>query len=211
MVMKLIIGIIIMTSTSISYGYSLSEIKQLSYDICDKLSTRGTIERTEVIASLHGKGKALLKLIGGEINLNGSVKINNTEYDGLPYKMLPEQMTSARNCRKELASMLIMQTHKISEIKQKNAIQSEYHVEKNGDHVYLMKNPNFKSFINYQSQEDKIVLLIQNTKLALLSDKYIESNENTAGIPITWRKVRLTSGEHSGKEGWVPQTNIAQD
>jgi len=53
--------------------------------------------------------------------------------------------------------------------------------------------------------------LIENTRLVLLEGEFVEPIERTSGVPITWRKVKVASGERTGAIGWVPLNNIAQN
>jgi len=126
----------------------LSEISQFAGNICDKLSTSGSIERTKIVGSLTGNARALVKLIGGSIGVDGSVTVDNMNYDGLPYEMLPEQMSDARACRKEVAYMLLEQKSAIENIKKSRNINAEYHLKKNGLDVFLMEKPNCSGQLN---------------------------------------------------------------
>ena len=204
------VKLILLTTPMIVQANSLSEISQFAGEICDKISTTGSIDRTQIVGSLNSKAQILNKLIGGAIGIDGSVAVDNMKYEGLPYEMLPEQMADARACRKKVAYMLLEQKNAIKKIKSSTAQNSSYTVKRKGLDLFLMSKPSFKSLLNYSSKENKLFRLIDNTKIALLSDEYVEPTENTSGVPVAWRKVKIVSGEHSGASGWVPVNNIKQ-
>jgi hypothetical protein len=187
---------------------SFSEISSFAENICDKLSTTGSIERTKILGSLNGNAKALIKLIGGSIGLDGSVIIDNVSYDGFSHDMLPAQMSDARACRKELALVLLAKRDVIQNIKVSNIKKvAKFKLSRKGFDISLMQIPDFKSLTNPMSSENKITNIIEGTKIDLLDGQHAE---DINGAEVVWRKVRLSSGGRAGLIGWVPQNNIEE-
>ena len=74
---------------------SFEQITKFAENICDRVKTSGSIERTQIMGKLRGEAKTLVKLIGGEIGVDGSITLDNQRYDGIPLNDLPAQMTDA--------------------------------------------------------------------------------------------------------------------
>jgi len=207
--MKLKLAIVFFSASLplLSSAESLSEISDFSRAICDKISASGTINRKKIEGSINADAKSVVKLIGGSVGIDGSITVENTEYEGLPYESLPEQMIDARDCRKEVARMLITERRVIEGMAENNKKVATYAVAKNGFDIFLMDAPNFKSLVNFESTDDKLFRLVENTSLELLEGEHVETS---SGVPVPWRKVKVVSGNHAGKTGWIPLANIVQ-
>lgn len=187
---------------------SFEQITKFAENICDRVKTSGSIERTQIMGKLRGEAKTLVKLIGGEIGVDGSITVDNQRYDGIPLNDLPAQMTDARACRKELALMLLEREKAIQTIQTSYKVsQSQFKVATNGYDAYIMSQPNFKSFVDIQSNNLKVARLLEGTKISVLSDSTVE---DVHGLSVLWRKVQIISGEHAGKVGWLPEKNIVE-
>jgi len=92
---------------TLAHGESLTDISTFAKEMCDKIRTEGKITRTEIEAKLDGEMEGVAKLLGVSVGADGKFRRDKTEYVGLPYDKLSIEMSSARECRKELAAMLI--------------------------------------------------------------------------------------------------------
>ena len=99
------------------YSASLKEISEFAKDICDEISVGGNINRKQIEGKIEGNVSGLAKLIGASVGVDGTLKIDDTNYTGLPYENVAEQMTGARDCRQQLATMLIDERDRISKEK----------------------------------------------------------------------------------------------
>jgi hypothetical protein len=98
----------------VSYAQSLDEIQKFAKDICDEIRPEGSIARKEVEAKLKGQLAGVAKLIGASVTGDGKLKVENVDYKGLPYEDLAAQMANARDCRLQLAKMLIEEKKRIA-------------------------------------------------------------------------------------------------
>lgn len=187
---------------------SFEQITEFAGNICDRVKTSGSIERTKIMGKLRGEAKTLVKLIGGEIGIDGSITIDNQRYDGIPLNDLPAQMTDARACRKELALMLLEREKAIQTIQTSYKVsQPQFKVTTNGYDAHIMSQPNFKGFVDIQSNNLKVARLLEGTKINVLTDSTVE---DVHGLSVPWKKVQIASGEHEGKVGWLPEKNIVE-
>ncbi|MEJ6531820.1 hypothetical protein [Pseudoalteromonas lipolytica] len=187
---------------------SFEQITKFAENICDRVKTSGSIERTKIMGKLRGEAKTLVKLIGGEIGIDGSITVDNQRYDGIPFNDLPAQITDARACRKELALMLLEREKAIQTIQTSyKASQPQFKVTTNGYDAHIMSQPNFKSFVDIQSNNLKVVRLLEGTKIHVLADRTVE---DVHGLSVPWKKVQIASGEHMGRVGWLPEKNIVE-
>lgn len=189
---------------------SFEQITKFAENVCDRVKTSGSIERTQIMGKLRGEAKTLIKLIGGEIGIDGSITIDNQVYEGIPLSDLPAQMTDARSCRKELALLLLEREKAIQQIRVNSNIpqtQPQFKVTTNGHYAHIMSQPKFKSFVDIQPNNLKIARLLEGTKVTLLSTSTME---DVHGLSVLWRKVQIISGEHAGKVGWLPEKNIVE-
>jgi len=107
---KSTLACIFMTFASVyvsAYGESLNDISKFAKEMCDEIRTEGKITRTEIEAQLGGNMGGVAKLLGASMGIDGRIKTENTDFSGLPYNELSKEMSSARQCRKELSTMLI--------------------------------------------------------------------------------------------------------
>jgi hypothetical protein len=187
---------------------NFSEIASFAERICDRVEASGTIESTKVMGQLTGEAKALIRLIGGTVGVDGSITIENTTYKGLPFDKLPEQMSDARECRKELALVLLEGREIVQRIQSESTtVLAKYKVNRKDFDVNLMLQPDFKAFVDLTSRNKKFGRLIDGTKLELLNESF---TENLGPISVDWRKVRVLTGEHANATGWLPASNISE-
>ncbi len=126
-------GLILLLNSSLTFGDSLREISLFAMDICDSIRTEGSISRKEITAKLEGQTKGIAKLIGASVAADGTIKIDNTEYKGLPYKSLPSQMQDSRACKKDIAKMLLDERKTAKKKFKKESRQRKYELsERNG-------------------------------------------------------------------------------
>jgi hypothetical protein len=203
---KIILFVMILPFTCNATNFS--EIASFAEKICDRVETSGTIESTKVMGQLTGEAKALIKLIGGTVGVDGSITIENTTYNGLPFEKLPDQMSDARECRKDLA-LVLLESREIVQRAQSESmtVLSKYKVNRKDFDVNLMIQPDFKAFVDFTSKNRKSGRLIDGTKLELLNESF---TENLGHISVDWRKVRVLTGEHINAIGWLPAGNISE-
>ena len=99
------------------YATSLSEISVFAKEICDEISTIGSIKRTEVEGKISGKLDGIAKLLGASISAEGTIKLDDINYKGIPYEKLPEQMSDSRECKKSITMMLLKERQEIERMK----------------------------------------------------------------------------------------------
>lgn len=97
-----------------SYADSLEEISIFAKDICDEIRVEGVITREKIEGKLHGEVKGIAELLGASVGAEGIILVDELKYKGLPYEKLSDQMKDARDCRKQLATMLIQERKKVS-------------------------------------------------------------------------------------------------
>lgn len=199
------IGFILLSFASFTASSaSLDEISNFAEKICDTISTKGTISSSELKAEIEGKisPKVLSKMLGANVRANGSYLHNGKEYDGLPYESLPEQMTSARECRKEVASMLIKERRNLQK---SESLKAKYAIQNSGFHSMLMKEPKFNDYISFfKKTPSQIKILMDGTKVELLE----EYTEQIKPNPIPWYKIKVISGPDEGLTGWIPYRSV---
>ena len=100
---------------------------------------------------------------------------------------------------REKAIQTIQTSYKVS--------QPQFKVATNGYDAHIMSQPNFKSFVDIQSNNLKVARLLEGSKISVLSDSTVE---DVHGLSVLWRKVQIISGEHAGKVGWLPEKNIVE-
>ncbi len=187
---------------------SLSEISRFAKDICDELDVKGNMTRTKIVAGLKGNAKTISKLLGGSIGADGKITVDNIEYEGIPYDQLSAQMSNARQCKIEIAHLLLEKNTQIKGSRGSHSLKPTYAINRSGYDIFLMKQPKYSAFIDINNNPYKDHRLIDGTKIALIDSEYIERSKETANLNISWRKVKITSGEYVGKVGWVPASNI---
>ncbi|MCG7539037.1 hypothetical protein [Pseudoalteromonas sp. OF7H-1] len=203
MSLRIIISGVFISSSAMAT--SLDDINAFAHNICGKVETSGSISSIQVQAAIEGQinPKALAKILGGKIGANGSITINDTEYKGLPYDELPSQMSSARQCRKEVAFMLLEERRAL--IQAGNSI-SRYAIKSNRRRMMLMKVPDFESHLDiFNRRPNQIKVLLDDTKIDLLEQKSVMTKAN---IPLVWHKIKVISGKDSGLIGWLPEGHV---
>lgn len=203
--MKYILALVILTIAPLTIqAGSLNEINKFASDICGKVATKGRIESSEIKATIEGKisPKFLAKILGTNVTANGSLVTKNSNYDGLPYESLSIQMTDARQCRKELALMLLKQKEILS---QPSSFVERYVVKQNNFHLMLMKQPDYAAYMNtFNKNPLHVKLLIDGTKVDLLEEQTVSYNS----IPLVWHRIKVTAGPNKGLIGWLPQGHL---
>ncbi len=86
--------------------------KDICDDIIDEVGVDGKISRKQIEAKLEGSIGTVAKLIGAKLGVNGKLHLDETTYSGLPYEDLPGELRNSRECRQNLAVMLIEQSKK---------------------------------------------------------------------------------------------------
>lgn len=204
---KIIISLV-MSFPFICQAATFSEIADFAEKVCDRVETSGSIESTKVMGQLTGEAKALVKLIGGKVGIDGSITVENTTYKGLPFEKLPEQMSDARDCRKELALVLLEGREMVQRIKSDSSnVVANYKVNRKDFDVNLMVKPDFKAFVDFNSESHKSGRLLDGTKIELLEETY---TEDLGYISVDWRRVRVLSGDYMNAIGWLPAGNISE-
>jgi len=172
---------------SITYASSTyDEIINLSNSICDKLETKGTITVTKVKASLEGNTRKLSKILGITLNADGSIEYNNKSYDGLPYEELSKQMSDSRQCKKELAMLILNKQNDLNKINK-----------------YYLHNPITSSVGILKDTSLKIQRLC--TVESGTSVKRISEKKEPYGNFV---KVEILDGDCKGTIGWIEQSNL---
>lgn len=204
--MKKVFGLAVcMFLPTLAFANSLDEINKFAKDICGIVATKGHIESSEIKAAIEGKvnPKSLAKILGAQVSASGDLLFNRSSYEGLPYESLPRQMSDARQCRKEIAFMLLEERRKL---KQQGSVVSSYQVRKNGHRLMLMKKPDFTAYNDvFNKHPLQIKLLIDGTKVELLEEKTIKYD----GISLVWHRIRVMQGSNLGITGWLPQGHLS--
>nr|VFK41310.1 MAG: hypothetical protein BECKTC1821E_GA0114239_10116 [Candidatus Kentron sp. TC] len=95
---------------------SLEEISDFAKNICDEIAQEGEIKRSKIMGKLQGQASGVAKLLGAKVGLDGSIEIDHEKYKGLPIENLPEQLSDARICRKDLSALLLKERREIESI-----------------------------------------------------------------------------------------------
>lgn len=181
------------------YAETLNDISTFAKSICDEVSLSGSINRSTIKAEIAGNIKPLSKLLGVKFNAKGMYTLNNTEYQGLPYDSLPEQMKDSRTCKKEISFLLLEERHRIQSYT--STSQTQYIIKDNGLGNRLFNKPNKQALFNPLSKSNQdIPRLMIGTPLNILEEQTIDS--------LTWYKIRVSAGTDKGKIGWVTKENI---
>ena len=183
---------------------SLDQISAFTESICDKISTKGAISSSDLKAEIEGNINPLIlsKMLGAKVKANGSYSYKGKEYEGLPYESLPSQMESARECRKELAAMLLEERR---ELHKGEPTVPRYVIQDSGFPNTLMKEPNFKAYISFMKKHPLQIKQLMNGARVELLDEFIEEGKPS---DIRWYKVKITSGPDKGLEGWVTYKSV---
>ena len=85
---------------------ALRQIASFAISVCDKPDFKGTISKREIKGELEASSK-LAKLLGVSIGANGEIDDLYVDYTNLLLEDLPEQLESARSCRKSIAERFL--------------------------------------------------------------------------------------------------------
>jgi hypothetical protein len=113
----LLVIITIFLIQNYAHAESLTDISTFSKDICDEIATEGEIRRDTIEGKIGGKLSGVAKLIGASIGADGSIKIDKEKYNGIPYESLPEQLSDARDCRKQLTLIFLKERQEVELLK----------------------------------------------------------------------------------------------
>ncbi|CAM5400268.1 hypothetical protein TMEC50S_02021 [Thauera mechernichensis] len=94
---------------------SLTEISEFADSICDQIRPEGSISRTEIEGSLRGQASGVAKLLGLTVGADGRVKHGREDYRGLPLDHVAEQMQGSRECKRQLAALLISERSRLAQ------------------------------------------------------------------------------------------------
>ncbi len=185
---KLFLMILLCT---ISYCTTFNEIEKFSKAICDDISLTGEITSTKIKATVEGNSKVLSKILGVSIRADGTIEYENKQYDGLPYEDLSKQMQDSRQCKKELAFLILNKDNTLN---------------KNIDAVYYLHNEStgntglYKE-ISFPFDEKKIICFVESgTKVEKVIEKIF------LNTPFT--QVKILEGNCQGNIGWTGQENL---
>lgn len=177
---------ILICLTSISYASSnYNEIINLTNNICDKIETKGTITGTKIKTSLEGNTKKLSKILGITLKADGSIEYNNKSYDGLPYEELSEQIADSRQCKKELAMLILNKQNDLNKISK-----------------YYLDNPNIGSvgILKDTSNTQMLCIVESGTSIEKISVKKQQIGN--------FVKVKILDGDCKGTIGWTGLSNL---
>ncbi|MBM4910124.1 hypothetical protein J8B39_22925 [Vibrio parahaemolyticus] len=200
---KLMIASLLLTPLHASAS-SLSDISQFATEICDKIEAKGSVSSSQIEAALHGNAGTISRLIGAKVTANGSILINNSEYEGIPYEELSVQMLDSRNCKKDLAFALL---EKSRVVQQSTApVKSSYVINAQDGAVVLLAQPSFQKRTESILSGDLSKQLLNKTPVELLQSNYVE---DVLGTKVQWSKVRILAGTNSGSVGWVLTNDVS--
>lgn len=114
--MRPLILAFLLLSTNL-HATSLVEIAAFSKETCDKIKTDGKIRREQIEGSINGNISGVAKLLGASLDANGKIAIDETTYDGIPFEDIPDQLSDARSCRKEITKLLLKERQEIELLK----------------------------------------------------------------------------------------------
>ena len=173
-----------------SYGDSLTEISKFAQDICDQISftnIAGDMTRKQIEGKLTGEAKAIEKLLG--ISLEADGKVDNTQYKGLPYDKVAENVKDARECKQQLAKMLVEERSKIDN--QKSNVSTAKETLDTKPHT---KPVNTKVIPRELSGRIKLSRANDSTEVCLRFNKYPD------GLPEKFYPVFVAWTEQSAEE-----------
>jgi hypothetical protein len=174
------------------YAESLDNISKFANQICDEIETSGSISRSDIKIKLFGKISPLSKILGVKLNANGSYRINDIKFEGLPYQFIPKQMKDSRECKKEIVFILLEERTLINKTKR---TKKGYYLEDNQyGSVHLFEKPGITSI-------PKEVCEVE----AKTSVEKIREKKTTLG---TFVYVRILNGDNKGKLGWTGKSHL---
>ena len=210
--MKVYIFLPLVLFSSLSRAASLEDIAVFANKICEQVKTTGFHESTEIKGKIKGKisPKALSKILGVKVAADGSYTLSGENHVGLPYESLPAQLTSVRECKENLALMLIKERLKVID---QAPIKSpvKYSIKRSVYHSMLMEKPDYKSYLAFAKGTPlQIKTLMDGTKVNILEEKVLPSGHRKTASDIVWYKVEVTSGPDKELIGWIPQRNVIE-
>ena len=174
--------------SNLIYAESLNNISKFANQICDEIETNGSISRSEIKIKLSRRLSPLSKILGVRLNANGSYKINDTKFEGLPYESIPQQMKDLRECKKEIVFMLLEERNLIDKTKH---TKKAYYLEDNHyGSVHLFEKPEITS------TSKELCEVEANTKVKKLKEKKVSTYS-------TLVYVKVLDGDCKGKSGWT--------
>ncbi|MEA3554096.1 MAG: hypothetical protein U9R39_06825 [Campylobacterota bacterium] len=193
---KNILITLLLCANSFLYANSFDNIKKFAQDICDNIDPNGSIKLTEIEAGIAGNIKPLSKILGIKFEANGTFKIKDESYTGLPYDSLPAQMIDSRRCKQELAFMLLEQKSIIDKKQDVNIIH--YYLEsKHNSSVHIFGQPMTLKNI---TKRKKICEVESGT-----SAEKISEHKNKNGDFV---KIRVLNGTCQSKMGWIGKSDL---
>lgn len=125
-----------------SKAASLVEITQFAVSICDdiiaEIGVTSSISKTTIEGKIDASLPKVAKLLGVKLSGNGKLLYDHQEVSGLSLEALPDQLSSARECRERLAIALIEERQKTCgvaqyQLKRSDNCPVEQHVLKASD------------------------------------------------------------------------------
>lgn len=173
--------------TTISFASStFDEIVKFSNDICDKLDTKGTLSVTHIKAAIEGDTQKLSKVLGISIKADGNIEYTNTNFNGLPYEQLPKQMENSRQCKKELAMLILNKQNDLNKTSK-----------------YYLHNPSIASVGILNDTSLKIQQLC-----TVESGTSVEKLSERKELHGNFVQVKILDGECKGTIGWIEHANL---
>ena len=178
---------------NIIYAESLNNISKFANQICDEVKPKGFINRSEIKIKLSGQISPLSKILGVKLKSDGTYKINDTKFEGLPYQSIPKQMKDSRECKKEIVFLLLEERKFINKIKNQNKY---YYLEDNQyGSVHLFEKPEIIS------NPKEICEVEAKTKVKKIKEKKISPYS-------TWVNIKVLEGECKNKTGWTGKGHL---
>lgn len=176
---------------TLSYCTTFDEIEKFSTAICDNIGSTGEITSTKIKATVEGNSKALSKILGVSIRADGTIEYENKQYEGLPYEDLSKQMQDSRQCKKELAFLILNKDNTLNK-----SVDAIYYL-----HNESTGNTGLYKEISFPLDEKKIICFVESrTKV----EKIIEKRS----FNISFTQVKILEGDCQGSIGWTEQGNL---
>ena len=113
---KITLLLFLLMMSFLTRAQSLSEIVSYSATICDDIikdiGTKSEITRTLVQGKVEASLPKLAKIIGAKLGGEGELLYDSTVTIGIPFEKLPDQLSSARDCRERLTVLFIEERRK---------------------------------------------------------------------------------------------------
>jgi len=223
-----ILALLILIGTTAS-AQSLTEISDFAADICDEIAQSGEITKQKIEGNINGKLSGVAKLLGGSLDAGGKIVVDEENYVGVPYEKLSDQLSNARECRRELAKTLLDERRRIDEERRSsgsNRVEAciiskikEYEVPKttsiNGGAT--ASSPGWKGGTNHGeqavchrvgSEQEIISAVTENTcchggRCSVTAPSITESNQNVCVTTKAWSESKSWGGGGCAKYNLV--------